>query len=170
MVSRVQWVLLIGLLTLTVAYPATSVSATPEPVMTMALKYQQSERKWFRDRAPLFGIYLGTGDGTAAGRLSGRVGWDLYEDQERADFHPAHFHGFIEVDGERHAFQILGVYTPASTDAAVTPDGKTHPRIWTLSGTIAFDDASVLGARHLPVTGTADLNTWTASYSVWSKP
>lgn len=147
--------------------PGTSHSATAVPVLALEFVYQQSERRWFRDRPAFFETYLGTGNGQATGRLEGWVGWDLYEDQKRDDFHPAHFHGFIEQDGQRHEFQIIGIYTPISDDSAVTPDGKTHPKLWALSGAIVFEDTTVLGARHLPVTGVANLETWTASYEVW---
>lgn len=151
--------------------PVASLSATtPQEVMVLELVYQQSERRWFNDRSGFFESYLGTGNGRASGRLDGRIGWDLYEDQKLDDFHPAHLHGFIEQDGVRHEFQVIGIYTPVTDDHAVTPDGKTHPKIWALSGAIVFDDTAVLGARHLPVTGIANLETWTATYSVWSTP
>ena len=133
--------------------------ANPQLVAQLALEYQQSQQKWVPEEQPLFGKYLGSGDGSASGTLAGRFVWDLYEDQSRDDRHPMLMRGFIERDGRRYPFQILGVFTREAPD---------NPRRWLHSGTIVFDDSQLLGTVHAPVTGTAvQTDTWRHQYTVW---
>ena len=147
-----------------------ALEAAPSAAATFTLEYQQSERKWNRDGEGAFGKYLGTGTGTGTGALQGRIGWDLYEDQSRDDLHPAHFHGFVERDGKRHPFQVIGVFTPVELDKSKTWGsdlGASHASHWTLSGTIVFEDESVLGARQGTVAGAVDLTEMKGKYTVW---
>ncbi len=148
-------------LVLTVLLLPTLSLAAPQSVAVLTLEYQQSERKSINDGKALFGIYLGTGTGVANGALKGTVAWDLYEDQSRADMHPTLFRGFIERDGKRHPFQIIGV---------LTPDGLKKTRHWFLSGTIVFEDSKLLGVRHAPVTGSVETGVWKHRYTVWVDP
>lgn len=157
------------------SWPAALALATDgaqEPVATLTLQYQQSERKWFNNSKPLFGAYLGTGSGVGTGALQGTVGWDLYEDQSRKDLHPAFFRGFVTQGTERHSFQIVGVFTPVDIDLENkwgSHRGASHARQWTLSGTIVFDDNTLLGVRHAPLTGSVNLEVMTGKYTVWRK-
>jgi hypothetical protein len=66
----------------------------PRSVAEFTLQRQESQPKWIPEGKPLFGDYLGSGDGSGSGALVGRIDWDLYEDQSRDDRHPAWFRGF----------------------------------------------------------------------------
>ena len=140
--------------------PAPSLAA-PRSAAVLTLEYRQSDGKWIADDKVLFGSYLGSGRGAASGVLEGTVAWDLYEDQSRDDMHPSLFRGFIERDGKRHPFQIIGV---------LTPDGLEKTRHWFLSGTIVFEDSKLLGVRHAPVTGSVEAGVWKHRYTVWVDP
>jgi len=129
--------------------------ASPRPIAELKLQASQSKRT--SDKPPLFGDYLASGDGSGSGALSGRIQWDLYEDQSRDDRHPAWFRGVFERDGHRYPFEIIGVYTP---------DPKNSGR-WRISGAITFDDIKLLGTLHAPITGTFEANTSSARYTVW---
>lgn len=159
----VRTMLLVGLLWL----PAPSLSAAQLPAVTLSLQYRQAKIKSDPGKDGLFGKYLGTGDGVVAGAIEGRVEWDLYEDQSKDDFHPAHFRGTIHHDGRIHSFQIFGVYTPVGTEMASTPSGHETFRHWSLSGTIAFDDDELLGVRHTPITGLVDTSVGQVQHRVW---
>jgi len=124
----------------------------------LVLQYQPSDGKWISDGTALFGVYLGSGRGVASDSLAGSVAWDLYEDQSRDDTHPSLFRGFIERDGKRHAFEIIGV---------LTPDGLEKTRHWFLSGTIVLQDRELLGVRAAPVTGSVAAGVWEHRYTVW---
>lgn len=138
-----------------------------EPAVTLTLQYQRSDTPWIADGAVLFGQYLGSGDGVAAGKLNATVVWDLYEDQSRDDLHPAHFRGLLEMDGIQHPFQILGVYTPTGTERVVTPGGHETLRYWTLSGTVVFEDTGLLGVRHATITGKVDTGVGRVVHAIW---
>jgi hypothetical protein len=133
-----------------------SIGAVAAPKATeISLAYHASQAKW-NPEAPLFGQYIGSGDGSGSGALAGTVHWDLYEDQTLPDQHPAFFRGVVERNGQQHSFKMIGIYTPVSAD-------KKH---WRLSGTIVFDDDQVLKARHAPIVGSFDGTTGTAHYTV----
>ena len=132
--------------------------AAPQAVAELTLQRQVSQPKWIPDGQPLFGDYLASGDGSGSGALAGRIDWDLYEDQSREDRHPAWFRGFIERDGRRYPFEIIGIYTPDSADL----------RRWRISGAITFDDNHLLGMIHAPITGTFEASTNSAHYTVWA--
>ncbi len=131
------------------------------PVAELTLNYHESAEKQMPDGGYLFARceLLGSGDGAATGVLQGRVGWDLYEDQRSDDLHPTQFRGYIERQGKRHPFQIIGVFTPEA--------GKPIRR-WYLTGTIVFDDAALFPARHAPVTGYVETGVWRHHYTVWA--
>src|SRR6202023_124001 len=57
----------------------------PRSVAEFTLQRQESQPKWIPEGKPLFGDYLGSGDGSGSGALVGRIDWDLYEDQSRDD-------------------------------------------------------------------------------------
>jgi hypothetical protein len=134
--------------------------AAPRSVAEFTLQRQESQPKWIPEGKPLFGDYLGSGDGSGSGALVGRIDWDLYEDQSRDDRHPAWFRGFLERNGHRFPFEIIGVYTPDSADR----------RRWRLSGAISFDDSHLLGTLHAPITGTFEGSTKRAHYTIWADP
>src|SRR5579863_1236606 len=136
----------------------TGVVAAPRSVAELSLHYQASQPRWVPEKQPMFGEYLGSGDGSGSGVLAGGVDWDLYEDQSLIDRSPAFFRGFVERDGHRHPFQIIGIYTPESADR----------RQWRISGVIVFDDSQLLGELHAPITGTFEASTGSAHYTVWS--
>jgi hypothetical protein len=142
-----------------VASLATTVMAVaaPQATLELTLQGQPSQPKWMPEGAPLFGNYLASGDGRVTGALTGRIGWDLYEDQSREDRHPAWFRGFFERDGRRYPFEIIGIYTP---------DGANRRR-WRISGAITFDDSHLVGTPHAPITGTFEAATNSAHYTVW---
>jgi hypothetical protein len=129
--------------------------AAPKATAELSLAYHASQAKW-NPEAPLFGAYIGSGDGSGSGALAGIVHWDLYEDQTLPDQHPAFFRGVVERNGQQHSFKMIGIYTPVSAD-------KKH---WRLSGTIVFDDDQVLKARHAPIVGSFDGTTGTAHYTI----
>ncbi|MGH8248438.1 MAG: hypothetical protein ACREUU_18620 [Gammaproteobacteria bacterium] len=139
---------------------ANSALAAPKAVAELTLSYQESADQQMSDGGRLFARckHLGSGDGTATGALAGRIGWDLYEDQSRGDLHPTQFRGYIERDGERHPFQIIGVFTPEA--------GKPIRR-WKLTGTIVFDDGTLFPTQHAPVTGYVETGVWRHHYTVW---
>ncbi len=151
--SAFQWVLITALWLLW-----GSAMAEPKAVAQLTLNYQKSMDKQMPDGGRLFARcqHLGSGDGAASGALAGRLVWDLYEDQSRDDLHPTQFRGFIERDGRRHPFQIIGVFTPEA--------GK--PR-WKFSGTLVFDDDKLLPAQHAPVAGYVETGVWRHHYTVW---
>src|SRR5882672_8504844 len=117
--------------------------AAPRAVAELTLQRQETQAKWISEGQPLFGDYLASGDGNGSGALAGRIGWDLYE-EPRETRHLSWFHGFVERDGKKFPFEIIGVYTPLTVDR----------RRWQLSGAIAFDDAHLLGTSYATVTGT----------------
>ncbi len=149
-----------GILAFAFLLAAGAAVAAPKAVAELTLNYQKSANKQMSDGGRLFARcqHLGSGDGAATGALAGRIGWDLYEDQSRDDLHPTQFRGFIERDGQRHPFQIIGVFTP---------DGLEKTRHWYLSGTIVFDDERLFGARHAAVTGNVQTGVWKHHYTVW---
>lgn len=149
--------LLAATLILLLAGPAT---AAPRGVAELTLQYRESAGRQVAEDGLLFAKveYLGSGDGSGSGKLAGRVGWDLYEDQSNDDMHPTQFRGFIERDGVRHPFTLIGVFTP---------DGLEKTRHWYLSGAIVFDDERLLGARHAAVTGNVQAGVWKHRYTVW---
>jgi hypothetical protein len=126
--------------------------AAPQLVAELSLHGLVSHPKWIPEEQPLFGSYVASGDGEASGALVGHVFWDLYEVQSRDDRHPTFFRGFVERDGHRSPFQIIGIYTPESADE----------RRWRISGVITFADKTVLGTAHEPLTGTRDASTRTS--------
>ena len=134
--------------------------AAPRPVAEMTLTYHSSTKKQMPDGGHLLARceHIGSGDGTATGILAGHVGWDLYEDQSGDDLHPTQFRGYVEREGKRHPFQIIGVFTPES---------GTPIRRWKLTGTIVFDDATLIPARHAAVTGYVETGVWRHHYTVW---
>lgn len=144
-------------LMLLMANPA---AAAPRAAAELTMQYHKSADRQTTDGGCLFAKceYLGSGDGAGTGKLAGRISWDLFEDQSRDDLHPTQFRGFIERDGERHSFHIIGVFTP---------DGLGKALRWYLSGTIVFDDERLLGARHAAVTGDVQIGVWKHRYTVW---
>ena len=134
-----------------------SALATPQRAAELSLHGLPGHPKWLPDEPPLFGSYLASGEGEASGGLVGRFVWDLYEDQSHEDRHPAWLRGYLERDGRRYPFVIVGIYTPDSADR-----GR-----WRISGTITFDDSKLLGAPHAPITGRYEANSNSARYVVW---
>ena len=133
--------------------------ADPKPVTELSLIYQKSADKQTSDGGHMLARcrYLGSGNGAATGALAGRIAWDLYEDQSRDDVHPTQFRGFIERDGKRHLFQIIGIYTPEAGEPI---------RRWKFTGTIVFDDRALFPALHAPVTGYVEAGVWRGHYTV----
>ena len=132
--------------------------AAPQQVAELSLHGLASHPKWIPKEQPLFGSYLASGDGEATGAVVGHVFWDLYEDHSRSDRHPTFFRGFVERDGRRYPFQIIGVYTQESAD----------PQRWRISGVITFADKTVLGTAHEAFTGTRDASTRTSHFTIWA--
>jgi hypothetical protein len=150
--------LLVSLSPITASLATTvAAAAPPQAALELTLQRQPSQPKWIPEGPPLFGDYFASGDGSATGVLTGRIGWDLYEDHSRQDRHPTLFRGFLERDGRRYPFEIIGIYSP---DGA---DGRT----WRISGAITFDDSHLLGTPHAPITGTYEAATKSAYYTVW---
>lgn len=149
-----------GLFVATLFVTMNSALADPKAVAELSVTFQRSLDKQMSDGGHLLARcrYLGSGNGAATGVLAGRVGWDLYEDQSREDLHPTQFRGFIERDGKRHSFQIVGVFTPEA--------GKPIRR-WKFTGTIVFDDRALFPALHAPVTGYVETGVWRHHYTVW---
>ena len=133
--------------------------AGPQPIAELTLQAQASQPKWSPDQQPLFGDYLASGDGSGSGLLVGRIAWDLYEDQSAAERHPAFFRGFLERDGQRYPFEIIGLYTPESPDR----------RRWRITGAITFDDGRTLGMKQASLTGTFQAGPNTAHYTIWGQ-
>ena len=134
--------------------------AEPQPIAELTLHRQASQPKWFPDRQPLFGDYLASGDGSGSGPLVGKVAWDLYEETETAERHPAFLRGFLERDGQRYPFEIIGLYTAESADR----------RQWRITGAITFTDHQMLGMKQASLTGTFEVATSTAHYTIWGQP
>lgn len=155
--SRVQRVVRSLVITGSVMIAARAL-ATPQQVAESSLHGLPSHPKWIPEEEPLFGSYLASGDGEASGAFSGHIFWDLYEDQLRNDRHSAFFRRFIERDGSRYPFQIIGIYTQASAD----------PQRWRISGVITFADKTALGTAHEPFTGTRDSGTRTSHFTIWA--
>jgi hypothetical protein len=132
--------------------------AAPQQIAELSLHGLASHPKWIPEEQPLFGKYLASGDGEASGALVGHVFWDLYEDQLREDRHPAFFRGFVERDGRRYPFEIIGIYTPDSADR----------QRWRISGVITFADKTVLGTAHEPFTGTREASTRASHFTIWA--
>lgn len=133
--------------------------AGPQPIAELTLQRQASQPKWFPDQQPLFGDYLASGDGSASGVLAGKIAWDLYEETSAAERHPAFFRGFLERDGRRYPFEIIGLYTPESPDR----------RQWRITGAITFDDGRMLGMKQASLTGTFQAGANTAHYTIWGQ-
>ena len=134
-----------------------SALAAPQQAAELFLRALPGQPKWLPDEPPLFGSYLASGEGEASGGLVGRFVWDLYEDQSGEDRHPAWLRGYLEREGRRYPFVIIGIYTPDSADR----------RRWRISGTITFDDSKLLGAPHAPITGLYEADSSSARYVVW---
>ena len=101
----------------------------PELLFELHLQYR-AKREGVSDAEGKVGIYLGSGDGLAEGaRVSGRVRWDLFENQ-REGVCDTHFRGVIETeDGATIAFDTLGFFRPLKG-----PGNK-----WALMGVAAFE-------------------------------
>lgn len=149
-----------GILAAAFLLTAGAALAEARAIAQLTLNYQKSADKQMSDGGRLFARcqHLGSGDGAATGALAGRVGWDLYEDQSRDDLHPTQFRGYIERDGKRHPFQIIGVFTPEA--------GRPIRR-WKLTGTIVFDDDILFSTQHAAVTGYVETGVWRHYYTVW---
>jgi hypothetical protein len=132
--------------------------AAPQQIAELSLQGLASHPKWIPEEQPLFGSYIGSGDGEASGALGGHVFWDLYEEQSRDDRHPTFFRGFVERDGRRYPFEIIGIYTPESADS----------QLWRISGVINFADRLVLGTAHETLTGTWDASTRMSHFTIWT--
>jgi len=130
----------------------------PQRIAELALHAQPSQSKWLPDQKPLFGDYLASGDGNASGALVGKIAWDLYEEMSNADHHPAHMLGFLEREGKRYPFEIIGLYTPESADR----------RQWRITGAITFADSQVLGMKQASLIGTFEAATSSAKYTIWA--
>jgi hypothetical protein len=137
---------------------ASGALAAPQQLAEMSLQGLASHPKWLPRERPLFGSYLASGEGEASGALVGHVFWDLYEDQSRHDRHPSFFRGFVERDGHRYPFEIIGIYTPESADS----------QLWRISGVINFADRLVLGTAHETLTGTWDASTRMSHFTIWT--
>jgi hypothetical protein len=133
--------------------------AAPRQVAELSLHALQSHPKWMPKRQPLFGNYLASGVGEASGAFGGHVFWDLYEDQSQDDRHPAFFRGFLERDGRRYPFEIIGIYSPESVDG----------QRWRISGVVTFADKGLLGTTHEPLTGSFDASTRTSRFTIWAE-
>jgi hypothetical protein len=133
--------------------------AAPQPIAGLTLHPQPSQSKWFPDQQPLFGDYLASGDGSGSGLLVGKMAWDLYEETSSEDHHPAYFRGFLERDGKRYPFEIIGLYTPESPDR----------RQWRITGAITFTDSHMLGMRQASLTGAFDAGARMAHFTIWER-
>src|SRR5690242_1094482 len=102
---------LVGSLTI-----AAGTMAAPRQAGELTQHGLASHPKWFAEQQPLFGSYLASGDGEGSGALAGRIVWDIYEDQSLRERHQTFFHGYLEREGRRYRFEIVGIYTPESTD------------------------------------------------------
>jgi hypothetical protein len=138
--------------------------AAPQAIVELTLHPKPAHGKWVQDKPPLFGEYFASGDGESTGAVVGKIAWDLYEDTSSSEQHPAFFRGFVERDGQRYAFEIIGLYTPESADR----------RHWRITGAIAFSDSHVLGMKQASLTGTfeagANAAAATAHYTIWAEP
>ncbi len=136
-------------------------------IAELTLRHQPNMSSRVAVGEPVFGSYLGSGDGEAAGALSGRIGWDLYEDQTRPDTHPTLFRGVIESGGKTQGFEIIGVFTE------VTTQGSEELQRWAFSGAIFFESTALIGRRHAAVTGEGVYRApgvWRHRYTVWGNP
>jgi len=135
-------------------------TAALRPVGELTLQYQKSAERRTTDGGHLLAHckYLGSGDGTGTGALAGQIAWDLYEDQSRDDMHPTQFRGFVERDGNRHPFHVIGIFIP---------DPAQPVERWQFAGTIVFDDAHPLGVRAAAITGSVQAGVWKHHYTIW---
>lgn len=132
--------------------------AAPKPIAELTLHPQLSQSKSFPNQQPLFGDHVASGDGSGSGVLVGKIAWDLYEEVSTPGHHPAYLHGFLERDGKRYPFEIIGLYTAESPD-------KRH---WRITGAITFDDNHILGMKQASLTGTFEAATSTRHYTIWA--
>ena len=140
---------------------------SPAPIAQLALHHEPGANQFVPNAAPVFGQYLGSGDGTATGVLGGRIVWDLYEDQTQSNAHPAFFRGVIEHNGASYPFEIIGALT------SETPRAPVERQRWSLSGVIVFDGDAPMGARQALVAGETVLHAtegWRHSLTVWRAP
>jgi hypothetical protein len=137
---------------------AAAAMAAPKQIAEMTLHPQPSQSKALPDQQPLFGDHVASGDGSGSGVLSGKIAWDLYEDVSSPGHHPAYLHGFLERDGKRYPFEIIGLYTAESPDK----------RQWRITGAITFDDRHLLGMNQASLTGTFEAGTSTGHYTIWA--
>lgn len=77
------------------------------------LLYQKSQSRIMPQFAKAHGKYLGSGTGTVAGAINGKVVWDLYEDQDAAQLHRTQFVGRItSTDVSSINFETAGYFVP----------------------------------------------------------
>jgi hypothetical protein len=101
---------------LAIAGVLAAVTASGEPVKTSAevlLQYEKSQSRIMPQFAKAHGNYLGSGTGTVAGAMNGKVVWDLYEDQDSPKLHRTQFVGRITApDGSSIHFETAGYFVP----------------------------------------------------------
>ena len=96
------------------------------------LEYQKGLSQIMPRFAKAYGRYLGSGSGTVAGAIDGKVVWDLYEDQEAAQLHRTQFVGRISApDGSSIDFETVGYFVPRSG----------APAFWDLTSAVYFFSA-----------------------------
>jgi hypothetical protein len=112
---------------------ATAIAQAAEPHSTeFLLEYQKTLSQIMPQFAKAYGKYLGSGSGTVAGAINGKVVWDLYEDQDAPQLHRTQFVGRITAgDGSSIDFETVGYFVPRNG----------APTFWGLTSAIYFFSA-----------------------------
>ena len=111
----------------------TAIAQAAEPRSTeFLLEYQKTLSQIMPQFAKARGKYLGSGSGTVAGAINGKVAWDLYEDQDAPQLHRTQFVGRITAaDGSSIDFETVGYFVPRSGT----------PIFWNLTSAVYFFSA-----------------------------
>jgi hypothetical protein len=121
----------LGLALCLLAAPAIAQAAEPRSAEVL-LEYQKTLSPIMPRFAKAHGKYLGSGSGTVAGAINGKVVWDLYEDQDAAQLHRTQFVGRITAgDGSSIDFETAGYFVPRSGT----------PSLWDLTSAVYFFSA-----------------------------
>lgn len=93
---------------------ATAIAQAAEPRSAeVLLQFQKSQSRIMPQFAKAHGKYLGSGTGTVAGAINGKVVWDLDEDQDTPQLHRTQFVGRITAAaGSSIHFETAGYFVP----------------------------------------------------------
>ncbi len=141
---------------------ATAIAQAAEPHSAeVLLEYQKTLSQIMPQFAKAYGKYLGSGSGTVAGAINGKVVWDLYEDQDAPSLHRTQFVGRITAaDGSSIDFETVGYFVPRSGT----------PTFWDLTSAVYLYSAQ--GPAFQSLQGAlgvweGDVDTRTYSHRYW---